>query len=223
MHRRPVTSHQGAVTEGTMAKVTGEIRPAKIEDLSLDPHNANTGTERGTRLIQNSLQTYGAARSIVADRNLTAIAGNKTLEQWGEMGGDVLVVPTDGNTLVVVQRTDLDLETDPRARELAYADNRASEVDLRWDPVVLAQDQERGVDLSGQFTPVELGAIIANIPATGAEYTPMMDPNTSYTDVTPEAIARREQEMSDKLHAERSLIQVICPHCAGEFSIEGNA
>src|SRR5712692_877594 len=50
--------------------------------------------------------------------------------------------------VVVVQRTDLDLETDPRARALAIADNRVAELDLDWDPAVLDQLRAAGLDVS---------------------------------------------------------------------------
>jgi DNA modification methylase len=49
----------------------------------------------------------------------------------------VIVVPTDGSKLVVVQRTDLDLN-DKKARQLAVADNRAAELGLDWDPAILS-------------------------------------------------------------------------------------
>ena len=43
------------------------------------------------------------------------------------------VVKTDGTFLIAVQRDDLDLATDPRAKALAIADNRIGELDLEWD------------------------------------------------------------------------------------------
>jgi hypothetical protein len=62
-----------------------------------------------------------------------AIAGNKTLEAARGLGvTKTIVVPTTGQELVVVQRTDLDLASDATARELAVADNRASELGLEW-------------------------------------------------------------------------------------------
>jgi ParB-like chromosome segregation protein Spo0J len=39
---------------------------------------------------------------------------------------------------VAVQRGDLDLKRDRKARELAIADNRVGEIDLEWNPEVLA-------------------------------------------------------------------------------------
>ena len=44
----------------------------------------------------------------------------------------VRVIETDGSELVVVKRTDLSLD-DAKARQLAIADNRSSEVGLDWD------------------------------------------------------------------------------------------
>ena len=45
---------------------------------------------------------------------------------------------------MAVQRRDLDLITDPRARDLALADNRIGELDLEWDVDLLRQLKEEG-------------------------------------------------------------------------------
>src|SRR5689334_3265124 len=96
----------------------------KLADLTPDDKNANRGTERGAALLENSLREYGAGRSILVDSKGKIIAGNKTVEQAGQIGlEDVIVVQTDGTKLVAVQRTDLDLDKDPRAKALAIADN----------------------------------------------------------------------------------------------------
>jgi hypothetical protein len=106
----------------------------RVRDLVPDGKNANKGTERGSGMLEHSLRSYGAGRSVLADKNGRIIAGNKTVEMAASIGMDkVQVVETDGRTLVVVQRTDLDLETDAKAKELAIADNRISEVSLDWD------------------------------------------------------------------------------------------
>jgi hypothetical protein len=126
----------------------------KLRDLTPDAKNANKGTERGARMVEDSLRQYGAGRSILVDKNLRIIAGNKTAENAGSIGlEDVIIVPTDGTKLVAVQRTDLDLETDSAAQELAIADNRSSQVSLEWDPVVL---KELDVDLAKFWTEEEL-------------------------------------------------------------------
>ena len=85
-------------------------RPARrlssLIDLSLDPRNANRGTRRGAALLADSLTTYGAGRSVVADRNGVIIAGNKTVAQAQARSLPMQVVETTGDALVVVQRTD---------------------------------------------------------------------------------------------------------------------
>lgn len=121
-----------------------------IADLVQDKRNANRGTERGNWMLRRSLERNGAGRSIVADKNGNLIAGNKTAEAALEAGMRVRVVQTDGTELVVVQRTDLDLD-DPRgkARELAFADNRVGEVNLDWDigEIVFAKDSFADIDV----------------------------------------------------------------------------
>ena len=110
-----------------------KVKRGKIDDLTPDGRNANQGTQRGLRLLDDSLRNHGAGRSIVIDRDGRIIAGNKTAERAADIGlDDVIIVQTDGRQLVAVQRTDLDLEDDPdnRARMLAYYDNRTGELDL---------------------------------------------------------------------------------------------
>jgi hypothetical protein len=115
---------------------------------------------RGRAMIERSIRECGAGRSIVVDREGRVIGGNKTLDVIEELGIPVHVVPTDGNTLVVVQRTDLDLESDPKARKLAYLDNRTGELDLTWDASQLVTDLEAGFDFDGLFNGDELTGIL---------------------------------------------------------------
>ena len=127
----------------------------KIINLFPDPRNANRGTERGRQLLENSLSTLGAGRSIVCDKHGTVIGGNKTLEQAQRLGLEIEVIHTQGDKLVAVVRDDLDLETDPRARELAYADNRVAELDLDWDVEQILSDIN-SFSLEGLWSEVEL-------------------------------------------------------------------
>lgn len=115
------------------------VRVVPIAHLVLDEKNANKGTKRGRELLGESLEKYGAARSVVVDRNNRVIAGNKTVEAARAAGmKSIYVIETDGSSLVAVQRGDLDLKRDKKARELAVADNRVGEIDLEWNPEVLA-------------------------------------------------------------------------------------
>lgn len=133
---------------------------SKITDLTPDAQNVNRGTERGGYMLEHSLSRYGAGRSIVVDREGRVIAGNKMLEQAADMGLPIEVVQSDGHKLVVVQRTDLDLtEKGGKARGLAIADNRASEVGYEVDAEMLGL-HALDMDLSGLYREDELSRIL---------------------------------------------------------------
>jgi hypothetical protein len=134
--------------------------------LTSDPHNANRGTDRGRAALDRSLREYGAGRAVLIDRHGRIIAGNKTVEQAKRLNLPLHVVKTDGTFLIAVQREDLDLVTDPRAKALAIADNRVSELDLEWDLDVLKHLQAEGLDLSAFWTDAELAELFAD-PTTG--------------------------------------------------------
>jgi hypothetical protein len=187
----------------------------QIADLTPDPHNANKGSKRGLELLEPSLERLGAGRSIVADRNGVVIAGNKTLEQAGEMGLDVVVVRTDGHRLVVVQRMDLDMASadDPRARELAIADNRVSEVDMTWDPEVLL-NHVPGVELGGYFFDEELARMWGEADAKGELTT--ANTQTPPAAAAPEPTVEPDQEQA-AAHDPADEDQTICPECGHTF------
>jgi hypothetical protein len=138
--------------------VKPKIRVVPIAELILDERNANKGTKRGLALLEESLGKYGAGRSVVVDRNHRVIAGNKTVEAAVAAGmKSIAVIETDGSSLVAVQRGDLDLERDKKARGLAIADNRVGEIDLEWNPEVLAS---LDVDLTQFWNENELNALL---------------------------------------------------------------
>ncbi len=112
---------------------------ARITDLVGDNLNFNKGTQYGDHLMDESLRQFGLGRSILIDKNNRIIAGNKTTEKAGELGfEDVLVVETDGKTLVAVKRTDIDLDS-KAGRELALADNATAKANLDWDEKAIAE------------------------------------------------------------------------------------
>jgi DNA modification methylase len=140
------------------AGVKPKVRVVPITQLVLDEKNANKGTKRGRELLGESLERYGAGRSVVVDCHNRVIAGNKTVEAAVAAGmKSIAVIETDGSSLVAVQRGDLDLKRDKKARELAIADNRVSELDLEWNPEVLAS---LDVDLKQFWNENELNALL---------------------------------------------------------------
>ena len=169
-----------------------------LSELTPDPRNANKGTERGRDALEHSLRSYGAGRSILLDKHGTIIAGNKTAETAADIGIDeVVVVETDGNKVVAVKRTDLDLAKDPAARELAYADNRVSELDLDFDPEAILTDLQEGVSLENLWSQAELDQMLKDL-------TPPTD--------APEAQTDRAAELQEKWQTERGQVWEIGRH-----------
>lgn len=142
-----------------------KIERKKITELTPDPENANEGTERGLRILDDSVTELGAGRSGLVDKNGTLLAGNKTQERLVDHGfEDVIVVHAKPTEWVVVQRDDLDLnDPDPNnpARRMAYYDNVASQ-HMQWNVAQLLKDKESGVDLSKLWTKDELAALVAD-------------------------------------------------------------
>jgi hypothetical protein len=187
-----------------------------LADLSPDASNPNKGTARGRYMIEQSLRDAGAGRSIVIDREGRVIAGNKTLEAWAEMGGEIEVIRTDGKKLVVVQREDLDLD-DPEgpARRLSYFDNRVSEVSLEWDAEVVFGHEGLGLDLSGMFHEDELDRLLADLERSDQEpYTPNYAPEMGDAAVTPAQVEAMATRLDGRFDAQPiDQIEILCPHC----------
>ena len=122
-----------------MAKVIEQ----SIESLIPDDKNFNKGTEFGDHLMDESLRKFGLGRSILLDKNDRIIAGNKTAEKAAELGFEnVLVVETDGKTLVAVKRKDIDLDS-AKGREFALADNATGKANLCFDTDLIMQEAEK--------------------------------------------------------------------------------
>ena len=145
-----------------MSRSTRSVRQRlRLIDLQSDPHNANRGTDRGRAALERSLRDYGAGRAVLIDRHGRVIAGNKTVDEAKRLNIPLRVVKTDGAHLIAVQREDLDLTTDPRAKALAIADNRVGELDLEWDLDMLKQLHADGLDLSAFWTKDEFATLFA--------------------------------------------------------------
>lgn len=138
-----------------------------IATLRLDAKNANRGTARGAEMLDRSLAEHGAGRSVLVDRSGNIIAGNKTVEAARRAGYErVVIVPSDGKALIAVQRSDLDINS-KKARALAIADNRTSEIGLDWNPDALRKFAPE--DLGEMFSENELKKLLEQGPETFPE------------------------------------------------------
>ena len=104
-----------------------------IEQLKFDDKNFNKHTEYGMGLLEKSLRENGAGRSILVDKDDNIIAGNGIVEAAINAGiKKTRVVEVTGDELVVVKRTDLELDS-KKGRQMAFADNATAAADLSWD------------------------------------------------------------------------------------------
>ncbi len=115
--------------------------PKNISDLTFDPANARVRTAKGAKMIEDSLQEVGAARSIVIDENNVILAGNGTVEAAGQIGIErVKIVEASGDEIIAVRRKGL---TDEQKKKLAYYDNRTGD-EAEWDMEQVAADLVQG-------------------------------------------------------------------------------
>lgn len=129
---------------------------ASISDLKFDHKNARKRTDRSSKLIQQSLQRYGAARSIVIDEENRILAGNGTIEGARALGLTKLrVVDALGDEVIAVRRTGL---SEDEKVGLALADNRTSDLS-DWDAEMLQQLSEEH-DISPWFEQDDLDALL---------------------------------------------------------------
>lgn len=61
-----------------------KIRKIKLSELVPDPQNANKGTERGRYMLEHSISSLGAGRSVLVDKNNVLIAGSQPPHPQGD-------------------------------------------------------------------------------------------------------------------------------------------
>jgi len=137
-----------------------------INDLQNDPKNARKRTDKSAKLIKQSLEQYGAARSIVIDENNRILAGNGTIAGAKAAGiKNLKIIESNGDEIIAVKRTGLSEE---EKVGLAIADNRTGDLS-EWDIDMLEQLSKEH-DLNDFFDKKELDDILSKkevIPTEG--------------------------------------------------------
>jgi DNA modification methylase len=133
--------------------------------LVADPQNRRLYNARNLQAIATSLQSVGAARSIVIDEDNVVLAGNGVREAATVAGlTRVRVIEADGSEVIAVRRRGL---TPDQKRHLAMFDNRTAEL-AEWNVAQLQADAIAGLDLRPFFFDDELAALLGpNAPADG--------------------------------------------------------
>ena len=114
-----------------------------VSELVNDDININIGTDEGKAMLDKSIEEFGLGRSILIDKDNRVIAGNKTLEEAIKLGKcKVRVIETEGDVLVAVKRTDVDLDS-RKGREMALADNVVAKTNIKFDNDALTKLKEK--------------------------------------------------------------------------------
>ena len=136
-----------------------------INDLQNDHKNARKRTDRSSKLIKESLQKFGAARSIVIDENNRILAGNGTIAGAKAAGiKNLKVIETDGNEIIAVKRTGL---SEDEKVGLALADNRTSDLS-EWD-INMLEELSQEHDLNPWFDNDDLKELLGQTEVLPAE------------------------------------------------------
>jgi ParB-like chromosome segregation protein Spo0J len=119
-----------------------EVTRRLIADLTLDPRNARTHSQKNLDAIATSLTKFGQRKPIVVTGDGVVLAGNGTLEAARSLGWKEITiarVPEDWSQEQVVA--------------YALADNRSAEL-AEWDTQVLA---DQLLDISMLFDTQDFG------------------------------------------------------------------
>ena len=181
---------------------------AKLTDFQPDPKNLNKGTERGSYAIERSLRDYGFARPIVADKDGTILAGNHAFEKAGEIGlQKVRVIETTGDEIIIHKRTDLEADS-AKARMVALADNRTTEMNLSWDAGEFEGLLKSTPDIKNFFADTEVDEILSGC----------LDLDSAFEE--PEETEKADQEGFGGGQGDGTAA-VCCPHCGKTFVPNG--
>lgn len=149
---------------------TPKIEIVPLSALAPNPDNPSLPTPRGDSLLETSLSEIGFAAAGVLDRDRTLLDGHKRLRTLPNTPNidqeHAIIVHTDGNMSVFVQRDDLDIDSpDPeirrRTQRSTVLHNRTGELST-WDPSTLERLELDGLSLDDLWLPEERAALALN-------------------------------------------------------------
>lgn len=186
-----------------------------MSDLRPQQQNANRHTQRGMRLLESAIQEHGWIGAITVAADGETFDGSARLETLETTLGteQAIIVETDGTRPVVVKRTDIPSASDPRAVRLGLEANRIAQVNLDFDPVLLAQlADENAALLDGLWTDDEQIALFED--AADDIVTTNLDPGEGrykeqYGVIVLCADENRQEEVYSRLSREGYMCKVV--------------
>jgi hypothetical protein len=154
----------------------------KLSDFRQQAMNVNKHTERGMKALEASMNEVGYTAPMIAAADGEIIAGSARHETAANVfGADVepVIIESDGKRPIVVVRTDIKNAETRAAKRIGLLDNRVQEIDLSFDPLVLAQLYAEDKTLTaGLWSDDELTELLneaAGVAAGDADAEPQID------------------------------------------------
>lgn len=143
-----------------------KVRVGKLSEFRPQSANANKHTERGLRMLDDAMSEDGYVAPATATADGEVIDGSARLERaYDKFKDEAIIIEHDGTKPIIAVRTDIPNANTKEAKRIAVRANRIAQVDLEWNPEVLAQLTE-SKEIEGLFTDKELAEILTQ---TGVE------------------------------------------------------
>lgn len=102
----------------------------KLDDLIPDDRNANIHSEKGTKMLAESIERNGLGRSILISNDNEIIAGNGVCQSVKNTDiQKIRVIETDGTELIAIKRTDINSKS-KEFYDMALSDNIVSKENI---------------------------------------------------------------------------------------------
>lgn len=137
-----------------------------LDDILPQQSNANSHTQRGMGMLEYSISSLGwsGAGEMAANGEIYHGSARREVSEAlfnGDSAGKAIVLEHDGTMPVYLKRTDIPTAEDPKAVQLAIANNRVAEVNLKWEPVALIKMNNDGlIDIDEYWLPDEQAELL---------------------------------------------------------------
>lgn len=178
-----------------MKKVKPQLRLGRLSEFTPQRSNANQHTERGLKLLDDSMSEDGFVAPMTAAADGEVIDGSARLERaYDRFDGEAIIIEHDGTRPIVAKRVDVPNAETEIAKRIALRANHVAAIDLAWNPEVISSLRESDPRVLGKvFTDEELAEILMQVP----NFSP--------------ASAGDQGQLDEKKKVE-------CPECGHEFT-----
>lgn len=161
-----------------------KVRIGKLSEFRPQVANANKHTERGLRMLDDAMSEDGYVAPATAAADGEVIDGSARLERaFDKFSDEAIILEHDGRRPIIAVRTDIPNAQTSEAKRIAVRANRIAQVDLEWNPEILAELAPE--EIKGMFSDKELAEILSQ---TGVE------PATKDVDIDIDKAAELQQK-----------------------------